>query len=344
VQTASFAQTLTAITVEGVSDYATLRSRGWTAGDIDCLNQTQKFYNTMTAANTGWTVGKNWQDDNVYDTDFRDPDVAGANGADNDSSNFDWSYTAIALACGHGSCDDALTTNCTSSANCSAGQYCMGNPPSANSSRCTNGSPRRFQTSSSSSKFGDQVMYGDGHTKLGETATWGGAGTNGGDMVAFIFNSCGVRPPYYFGQTGPMFAGVTQLNMIMPVSNVANAGSADAVVYSDRGLKLAQYAIANPNSAVSGGWFNNIDTAPQTTGGSCPDRTATYTNGGGHGISGCGAHISIAWDSVPTFANWDVDKMRWVDARNPGLRSAGIAAGYARYHCNYDCLTYPFTK
>lgn len=302
----------------------------------------------MTASGTGWTGGNFWEDGNVWDMDFRDPDVASA--SDDDDISFDPAGAGVAFYCGHGTCDDVTNTSCSSESDCSPGDKCPGTPPTATSSACVTNTARRLWTSSSGSIHGNNVFYGDGNTRFGEITghTFGGAGTNGGDDVVFIDNSCGLRPPWFWDQTSAMFAGVTQIAMIMPVSNMKQSGSnskvADAWVDSGRGTRLATYALANPYSSVFSAWAATIDGAPQTTGPSCPDLTSTYTYGGGHGIGGCGAYISIAWDDTHTDAVWDVESLNWVSAQNTSLKPVGNAQGYTHYECNYDCVTYGFTK
>jgi len=338
----SRATTITGIVAEGVTDYS-YDNGGSHSGDIDCNSQVTNFYNPMTAAGTGWTTLKFYQNNLVYDTDFRDHEKSGFAG-DDDNLNFDPPGAAIAVFCGHGTCDDATSTACTTSANCPAGQVCMANPPTTSASACAQNTPRRLITSSTGSRHGNVVLYGDGNSAFGEIATWAGAGTNGGDNIVFIWNSCGIRLPWQYSQTAAMFAGMSQLDMIMPQSNVTGAGTADAVVNSQRGSLLASYALANPNSSIVSGWGADLDSSPQNIGASCPDQTGTYTYGGGHGIAGCGAHATLASDVNQGFADWKVRSMTWMYARNANLKPSGTGYFSGWFHCNYDCNTYGFTK
>ena len=121
------------------------------------------------------------------------------------------------------------------------------------------------------------------------------------------------------------------------------SGCADAWNYDYRGLFLAAYALANPNSSVTSGWFSNLDVTPQVVGTSCPDMTTNYTYGGGHGIGGGGAYNVLSFDVTQCLANWHVDNESWLGARFEWDGANGNAFGLWAGQCNYDCYTYSFT-
>ena len=101
---------VTGVTVEAVSNYGGV-------GNIDCYNQGNGFMVGMTGTGSPFTQSTLYYDNNVYDTDFLDPDYSG-NTADNDTYNFDSSGSSIGFVCAHGTCDDATSTACTTSSNC----------------------------------------------------------------------------------------------------------------------------------------------------------------------------------------------------------------------------------
>jgi hypothetical protein len=342
----------TGITAEGVSDYSYARAlygSGY-APDIDMATEASGFYNTMTTTTgTPWTASYFWTNSLVFDTDFYDPDVSGNSFSayDDDTYNFDSSGAAIAFVGGHGTCDDALGTNCTTSANCNVGDACMANPPSSNSSRCATPSPRRLVVSEQYPTHGDWIFYGNGFVKWGEdtnSGSWAGAGTNGGSAVVFVVNSCGTRYPFTWGEAKPAYAGAMLINWTMPQSNVATAGSADTWTWSSRGSTLATYALANPNSSVAGAWFANLNSAPSTAGYSCPDETSTYTYGGGYGYTGCGGNLSMSWAQTQAAATANVTSLTWTQAQNFANKPTGNTYGYEWVQCNYDCATYGLSK
>jgi len=306
----------TAINAEGVSDYSYYRAHNGGASDIQGAQEATGFINGMTQSGSGWSYGQLYVDNNVGDTDFMDPDVSGGNAVDDDTTYFDNSGAAIGFVSGHGSCNDATGTSCNTSSDCGTGT-CPGTPPSTGSSRCISNSARRLVLSSSFSQHNNFMYYGDGHTKWGESTSagsWGGAGTNGGLMAAFLANSCGVRAPFYSSQIQPMFAGVAQINMIMPISNTTN-GFSDLIEWSSRGSVLATYALANPSSSIKNAWDANLDSSASNHGRDCPDLQRVYTYGGGHSIQGCGGNFTAAFDINLTDATWDVNTMTWLNAR-----------------------------
>lgn len=343
------------ISAEGVSDYSYFRSvyGAGSAGDIDMATEASGFYNTMTTTSgTPWTSGTFWTDGNVWDQDLYDPDLTGVGSDDSTSSSDDPtagpSPNAITFLGAHGDCNDANSTTCTTSADCASGQYCAANPPSANSSRCINGSDRTWITSSSTSTHGQFADYSaSSGVAFGEDSNsggWRGGGTSGSDTVVFVVNSCGSKEPFFWGETKPDFAGAMLINYTMPQSNVSGAGAADTVTWSSRGSVLAMYALANPSASVTAAWDANLDSAPKSDGGSCPDQTGTYTYGGGYGYTGCAGNLSVGWAQNQSLANWYVQTMSWTDAQSPGLKPTGNSYGYGWIHCNYDCNTYGFYK
>lgn len=163
-------------------------------------------------------------------------------------------------------------------------------------------------------------------------------------MAAIVENSCAMTQYFQNNQVISMFAGLAQLNMVLPSSNVITAGTSDDWQWTGRGSTLATYALANPSATIKAGWDASLDSAPSNAGPSCPDMTATYTYGGGHAIGGCGGNVTISFDNSQSNADWDVNSMTWLKARNPSYASLGNGYVNNWVHCNYDCITYPFIK
>lgn len=327
------------IVMEAVNNYALMGM-----SNIRCREEAEGFYYGMTTNGSGWIASTRYYDNLVYDTDFRDPEVSG-DFHDNDTINSDQADTAFTFICAHGLCDDTLQVPCSSAQNCTSGDICPARPPSTNSSACVKNLPRRLITSSTNSSHGNNVFYNDGKTKFGEApgCAFAGAGTNGGTSVVFLDSSCSARFPWVGAQTASMFAGMIQLHLIMPVSNLVGYVASDNIEDLGRGSRLATYALMNPSSSVYSGWKYTIDNAPITTNSSCPDMTSNYQYGGGKGIRGCGAHVTVSRDSSSSAVLWNVNELNWYQVK-AGFKPTGASWGYTNYACNYNCATYGFTK
>jgi hypothetical protein len=339
----------TGVFAEGVNDYSYFRSVHGTnsAANIYGKDDAYGFINVMTQTGSPWTYTRFWHDQDVYDTDFRDPDFTG-DSYDDDTHEFDQPNVAFDYVSAHGDCDDAGgLMACTSGAGCYTGSACIATPPTSYSSLCTPNTPRRLVFSSSNSRHDNTVFYGDNATvKWGEDTSsggWAGAGTNGGAAVIFIRNSCGTRAPFYYSQTVYAFAGAMLINFTMPESNISVKGSADTLMSPTDGSQLATYALANPNHAIVDS--ENIVMNGKNVGSSCPDLNAPpFSYGGGMGYSGCAADVSIAWDSTNANAVNHVTSLTWSQAANNANKPTARTYGASWYHCNYDCIAYPFTK
>jgi hypothetical protein len=136
-----------------------------------------------------------------------------------------------------------------------------------------------------------------------------------------------------------MFAGMIQLDFIMPTSNLVGYVPADNIEDLGRGSRLATYALMNPSSSVFSGWKYTLDNAPTTGNSSCPDMSSNYQYGGGQGIRGCGAHVSTSRDSNASAVVWNVNSLNWYQVK-AGFKPTGTAYGYINYACNYNCAAY----
>jgi hypothetical protein len=325
---------------------------------ITAIAEADNFVNgLMNAPGTIWTRGSRYVDScagktfpfcggcsPVWDTDFIDPQRTG-NYADNDGANFDQSGGAISYVSVHGDCDDTTTTACTSSAQCGAGKVCVGHgPPNNSPGWCQPNLNRRLWVGMGGSynQHYGYVDYTGGQMALGEDATsgtWGNAGTDGGVNFAAVVNSCGIRPGFIFAQSRAMFAGVQTIGMVMPVTP-QDADDWDA---PERGTAFAQAYRTNPNGSISVAWRDSLLGVPQSRGKSCPGMNSTYTNGGGNGITGCGAQISLSMDANEARAEQNNGGESWVQTQNTANKAIG--GGYEAWiiRCNYACVTFPFT-
>jgi len=191
-------------------------------------------------------------------------------------------------------------------------------------------------------RHGGWINYSNGQMALGEgdfSGTWGGAGNNGGVNFAAVVNSCGLRPGFIAQETWNMFAGVQNIGMVMPVT----PQGADDVDAPERGSAFAQAYRANPNGSIGLAWRDSILNIPRNDGSSCPGLNGNYSNGGGHGISGCGAQIALSLDASEFWAEWDNGTETWVQTQNTGNKAFGAAWEAWVYRCNYACNSYPFT-
>jgi hypothetical protein len=327
-------------------------------GNIICIQEAQNYVTGLTTGThnpIGFRASVNWQDpisgsQDVYDTDFTDPDFTG-HAYDDDTDQFDKAGTFSAYFCGHGMCDDdpANGPSCTASSQCNsppAGSSlpgaCIGSGPPTNSpGRCTYLRDRNFVINGVPfNQYGGYLDYTNGGIiKWGEnryTGNWAGASTNGGSNFSIISNSCGLRPPYYYQETRNLFAGLQLLGIIMPIT--ANSDDVDA---PDRGTYVAQGYAQNANSSVGLSFAYSILSMAQSEGGGCPAGAPNYTYGGGHGIGGCGASDAISAASTASEAQGKATVESWYDMNDPSLNGTGNGYFYVRLVCNYDCNTYP---
>jgi hypothetical protein len=278
------AHAVTDVMAEGVCDYSV-------EGDAhaDFCQDSDGFFTTMHETGSGWTGIHDYQDHNVYDADFLDPDKSGNAGDDDGTLGMDQPGTAISYIALHGVCDDATAQACTTSSQCPVNQACPAAPPNASkSSACVKLSNRWLVTSSTNDIHNHRITYSSGNAKWGEDATtggWAGAGINGDVNAVFIDNSCGARPPYWWNELQPAFAGTALINIVMPVSNLVTIGTADFIQYSPRGTLLANYALANPNNTPNNGWIYVMNSMPSTWGNGCPNLDGDYSYGGGYGVA-----------------------------------------------------------
>jgi hypothetical protein len=171
------------------------------------------------------------------------------------------------------------------------------------------------------------------NVRFGESpnsGAFGGAGTNGGINAAFLSISCGVTPNQYLSEYLNAFAGVSTIHTIMPT----RVGD-DTADVANRGRSLADRYVANPNSSVVFGWSDALNSI---TGG-----YACEFGGGGHGINGCGAHLSMAVDIDSAGANWALNTENWVQLRNESNDPIGQGWYNISITCNYDCNAHPWT-
>jgi hypothetical protein len=345
------------VTIESVSDYSYVL--GHHENDIECIAETDGFYSGMALFPPfAVSPSRYWKNGDVWDFNFYDPQLTGY-GADNDVLRFDPPGSAISYACAHGSCDDTMPTTCTSSAQCGAGRYCPGSPPSVYSRRCIKNVTQSKLLSLSSSVGGhaNLVLYGGTNAGPGtvawgespQSSAWRGAGTNGGANLVVISNSCGLRAPYWEQVVNPL-AGAHMIAGIMPVSvnncplgKVCNWGVADAYTDSNRGGFFAYLGYVNPQGAVSAAWGYALNALSSYSNSSCPDATNTFTYGGGKGLKGCGCHFVVSRDHTPLRSIWHALYENWVELRDDANDATGTAGGaFGTFYCNYDNITYPF--
>lgn len=335
----------TGVTAEAVDHYPV---QGYST--IKCIDEATGYFDTLTlTSGTIFTQSAYYTDNNVYDSDFIDPESASIPGG-NDTNNFDRPGEATAYFCGHGNCNDQDNYHyCYHNSDCAISGYttvCMSNGPVYPTiGNCTTLLDHEMQVNDvpQSIVSGSVIYSGGSLVRLGENPTsggWAGAGTNGGAHFPIISNSCGIRPTFLPQISQAMFAGASIVGMFMPVTRLS-----DLCDETSRGTHIAQTYTANPYSGVSVGFNTAIASLSQTSGGSCPTYPNgpghTYTNGGGRGFDGCGAHVVIAWSDTASDANVAMDQP-WTTLITNTFLGTSAVFWRADWQCNYDCYSTPF--
>ena len=86
--------------------------------NIICVEEADDFRSTvLEKSGTAFTAGVRWINQDVWDTDFLDPD-ASKRPYDDDTIETDDTYAALGYFATHGSCNDGMTQPCSTSADC----------------------------------------------------------------------------------------------------------------------------------------------------------------------------------------------------------------------------------
>ena len=323
------------VSTEAVVNYSYIGATNVT----QAISYANAFQSGMTQAGSPFIPGLAWTDNNVFDTDFYDPERTGGVAA-NDTNNFDRpNRTAISVFAGHGVGDSNVNTQyCTSGTQCT-------NPPFGAITQgacrqalwadglihqyCSYDSNRQLVTSSNQSQHGNLGDYSSGLIALGETYYWGNwanAGSNGGTNLAVIDTSYTVIPPFWVRELSPMFAGVRLAAMVMPVAG-------DDGVYANRGSKFAELYRNNPSGEIATAWKDTMWNLGQSEGNPCG--LANFSQGGGHGVNGCGCNFIMTEETNSYWANAKIHET-WAqlpdDTRDP---SSNAWAAWT-YTCNYN--------
>jgi len=288
-----------------------------------------------------------WQDGNVWDTDFLDPDLPGANRLDNDTANFDQPGTAISFFQGHGA---GLLKPSGSGSLCNSGDDCA-NPPAGTSvgnlqdgtcawsplsvartgkGYCNYTSTPTLNTCGNFDAHGHKAALSPGMA-LGETpfrtafGLWRPAGKNGGTSVAIVHMSFGMWTFFPSSEWAGLFDGL-QLYLGLMVSADDSEDSASF------GPAVGQAIVTNVLGSVADGYLNAMSSV--TDGSGC--------KGWPGGFNGCGCHFAMTLSQGAQGAsdNFNGDFFSLlVDGDSqfgPGYWQWGAV-------CNYDPVKYPWS-
>lgn len=343
----------TNINTEAVSDFGG-------GGDIpNAVPNCDGFRNKMLASGTPFTAGDAWVNQDVWDSDFVDPEAK----AGGDDSYFDSNGDAISYFCGHGTDSNGIPKQrgfaweyCSTSANCTNPPSGFANPgvcrfvPNATQSPpvpagkgiCTYRTPRAIVVNGAQATFGNWVKYSEGFSKFGESSTsgsWGGGGTNGGVNLVVLDLSNGVLPGFEVTHLDKAFAGVHFLATLMPVTG-------DTAMINGRGLAFANRFWANQSATVTAGWRDTLFNLSASSGSPCG-----YASGdGGRGFNGCGCHVIMNRGRTLTESESRHDQESWTRLRTDSSATSyfGDVKGNAWWtftvSCNFDFVAHPIVK
>jgi len=330
------ARAATGVMYEAVTDY----SGGNLPGMVPSCSS---MLTNLTAYNPGLyeayysTITNSWQNGDVYDSDFYDPDVTGGPGWDNGEFDYTGNVNAFAMYCGHGAKQPTLPVYpCNHASDCPtapAGVYgpgtCVAYPGVGNTTGSSDPGICRYWSYPESvvqgyeAEFGNYVQYGPEHggVAFGESSAWGGwygAATNGGNNVVITQQSWGMFPNHYYSEMAGIFAGLQLFGTTMPIGGDTNGGA------SDVGWAFGQEYLDNPWASVSYGW----------TEGTMASVSDVY--------NGYGCNIMMAIDETNATASAKISE-NWVAAAYDENDAAGQGYYYYEFWCNYNTSEYPIS-
>ena len=358
------------VTIEAVNDYSQCNGLSLSGSVQSAVGFRDALVYSGNPAN--YQYGVSFIDNNVWTTDFYDPEGTGCvpgnvgcGGVDEDDGYFDKRGTAFSYYAGHGGgyvpdarCDDPSLPNCQpciASWQCGSGLpgawapipngsapgFCRalpGESPGSCSYTSTGGRQLALGNCTAGPARGGRVNYTlGGWVNWGESSwsgAWGGAGTVGGTNVVVLAASF-AEMSNRGQEVWPSFGGIHMLaNVLVHEGDTADEGS--------RGFWFGMKYIADPASTVSQGWMDAVPSMPDT--GTPNSRCRNYAQevyGGGHGVNGCGGHIITSLGATQMEASsliWE----NWFSVRPDVNDAKGTGYFHARWMCNFDCDTYPF--
>lgn len=186
------------------------------------------------------------------------------------------------------------------------------------------------------------IYWGSGGVALGESTGgnnpgWrSGAAENGGVNLVVAHSSVAAEANNLWDEYNSAFAGLHIFSFMMP------QWYADAIDSPYFGSELAYQWQNNSTSSVAIAWSNGVEqNDPVADGQACG--LAGFSQGGGHGFSGCGCYVSMSVDASATLVEWHATSEDWDDLQVNGYD--GIGTGYYWWvsTCNYDVQTWPLS-
>jgi hypothetical protein len=334
------------VIVETVNNYKACFGNG---SDLSNSNQSGADFLNQLTRYPYFSMFAHWQDANVWDRDFLDPDTYGAKWADDDTYSFDEPGLAVSFFQGHGlaSTKPASDQVCTSGSQCthppsgaSVGNLgtgtCVLSPASVAKYGKGNGvcqyTSNRAMVTCGSNDANGHLAYLSPNMAFGENPTngaWRHAGTNGGTSLAIVHMSFGMLT-FFPSEWSDIFAGLHLYEGLMvswgDVNDSAGFGNAVASPYT-----------VNPNSSVTQGYLNAISSVTDGDG-SCSPGGSSW-NGG---FNGCGCHAAMTLSNSADGA-WTRFNEPWLALRNDWPSQSGVGYWWWGIGCNYDPTTYPWS-
>jgi hypothetical protein len=290
-----------------------------------------------------------WVDNDVWVTDFLDPDWATPDAPLNqDLLYFDAEQVAISWFSGHGLCFTGQTGDtgivCTHDSQCNSppppqsGGFCR-RLPGNTSGKCAYTPISEFgavgNCAAQNPSLQGAFEYGcpDCKANFGESqysGAWRGVGTNGGTNFVVMDSSC-ASMTFRWNALTWAFAGV---HMIATVA--VHDHTMDSADVSDSGANFAAAYQLNSGDKISESWVRTMASETQASG--CVVNGVRYGTGGG--VQGCGAGavttVGNTADEVTIHLNetWATVQM---NPNTIGYDGKGNFYGGTRYVCNYVC-------
>jgi hypothetical protein len=344
------------IQIETVSNYASYSTCCNSQGMCDQLgdsnasgiNFASELLDYSNPAGFGDTPYSYFQDTDVWDLDFQDPNIAGANAQFDDTYAFDQPGNAISFFQGHGAYYQPNAFCCKQASDCPAqgpgslSKACVGTPVN-NSSSCAAGSlaykgncmyqnrykvPAFVTCGSNDTSARAALLNSPGaqFVAFGENPTvgaWRGAATNGGISLAIVRHSMGMALPFA-SDWWPVFAG---LHLYAGVAMAADInGFNDEVDSASYGWAVAMPYVMAPTSSIKSGYINAISNVPE--GGGCP-------SGFPGGFQGCGCHAIMTMSATNAGAQATINE-DWYALTSDNSAQTGTSYWYWYIGCNYN--------